>query len=709
MGRSLSDTGRRGGRGVCALVVAAWLCAWAIAPASGQQAAAEQPTGGASEAVEQPSEEAAVEEAVPGEVRYDIRQLQRDMYQLSHMEAKRCLEVLKSLGYTTGPPQGPLPLSLLPAIFALPDTEADSVVATTDKLNPSTDASPQQRLMILYHESQAADVAALRKLLADQIDVPCREVLIEALFIELSQSAARELGFNYDISCAAATLTFKPDEGGEIPYLTVVAKRLYEGVTPNAQKFEVTLKAMIDERTAEVLSSPSVLTLDGRQARITVSQEVPIIQSTTVTGGTTTLNVTFKQVGITLNIKPRVTDEGDWVTLQIQTEVSEAPLEDYIMVGGEPVAPLISSRKVETIARIRNNTPFIVGGLIRNERGGQVARIPLLSSIPILGNLFMVRSDRDEKREVIIVLTPRVMELAGSNRPLLPKDSERFDFLDNRLFRNSYRLKAEDVFDLGFITENKDVAQTFQAARRFLEAHPEYRQKPPFDVVESGGIPGEEAIVIRMIYEVTRKLELQESVALDRLIYFAPAPEKPAGFKVTFLSETLGALAGHRTVMDHLDRDYPKDVLLLQYELRREGEGGGDLLAPVATVVTKRVESRKEAERLLYEYSKSEGYRRTRAAILIAGPQDLDRLRAAVAVREVLDVNNVEALLNLANFQVGRRIAMPELDPSGERIFLICDRVADLFYQSDFYYEAFQERFRAYYDGIREILAGQGK
>jgi len=647
------------------------------------------------------------QESAGEEPKYGPRELEKEIYQVSNIEAKRCLEILGSLGYTVGPPTGPLSLVELPCVFGLSDTEQDSVVGAADKLNPSTDSSPQQRLMILYHSSQLSEVAELRRLLTETVDVPCRQVLIEALVIELSEKAARELGFNYEFSCPHMSITFKPDESSDVPYLQVEAKKLYEGVEPNARRLQATIKSIIDERQAEVLSSPSVLTLDNRQARITITEEVPIIQSTAVTGGTVTVNVSFKKVGITLNIKPRVSEDGSWVTLQVQTEVSEAPLEDYLVVGGEPVAPLVNSRKVETIAQIKNNTPFIIGGLIRDERAQVVARVPVISGIPILGNLFKVRSDRNEKREVIIVLTPRVIEAARASRPILPKDTTRFDFLDNRLFRNSYRLKAEDVFDLGFITENREIQSTFGQAHAFLETHPEYRDKPPFDLVQAGAIPGEEAIVIRMLYEITKKLGLHDRVDMDRLIYFAPAPLKPAGFEVTFLSRTLDKLAAPRDVLRHLDRRYPKDVLLLKYELHREEAAAmGKALPPVASVEVRRVESRKQAEQLLYDYSRTDGYKRTHSAILIADPDDLERLRAAVALREVLLVNNVQAILHLANFQVGRRIVVPELDPSGERIFLIDDTVADLYFQSDFYYEAFQEKFRAYYQGIHDILGG---
>ena len=655
------------------------------------------------------AETAPVPAPEPEPVKYSPRKLERKLYQVSNIEAELAIQVLDSLGYTTGPPQDALPMNELPVIFPLADTKEDTVVGAKDKLNRSTDASPQQRLMVLYHPSQRDEYLKLLDVLETEVDVPSRQVLIEALVIELSEEAKRELGFEYDWSGPRHRLTFEEDANGNVLFEAV--GQTQDGLTVDGltvvdpSRFRARLKAIIDSQQGEVLSSPSVLTLDNRQARIEVVEDVPIIESTSTAGGDKIeLDVRFEQVGITLNIKPRVTKESDWVTMQVQTEVSEAPLEDFIRIDEEPVAPLINRRRVETIARIRNNTPFIIGGLIRNNTVESVSGIPFLSDIPFLGYLFEIRTDRNEKREVIIVVTPRVIEPEGSNRPILPKDSERFDFLDNRLFRNSYRLKAEDVFDLGFLTDKAEVQQTFQEAQKLLRQRPSLGDEPPFDDIRNSGLPGEEAIVVRMLYEVVKKLDLHKEVAPERLIYFAPDDEKPAGFDVTFLEEALGDLAGEKELRDHLDSGYPKDVLLLQYEKSETVPKSGPVSAPMARAEMRWAVSRDAAEEMIYEYSELEGYHRKRAAILIAERDDLTRLQAAVALREMLKVNNLERLLNLANFQVGRRIVVPQIDPGDDRVMLVDYSVANLFYMSDFYYEVFQNKFRTYYEAIRRHL-----
>ena len=137
---------------------------------------------------------ALAQDAAPPEATPDLRTLESEMYQLSFIEAGLCIDILKSMGYTTGPPAGPLPVSKLPLILPIGDTSDDSVVGVVDKLNAATDATPQNRLMILYHLSQIRELAGLRRLIAEKVDIPSRQVLIEALVLELSEAGSRELG-----------------------------------------------------------------------------------------------------------------------------------------------------------------------------------------------------------------------------------------------------------------------------------------------------------------------------------------------------------------------------------------------------------------------------------------------------------------------------------------------------------------------------------
>jgi len=641
--------------------------------------------------------------------KYTPRELELEFYQLSHIHPKECLQILGALGYNTSSPPKQLTLEQLPIIFSAPDSSLGNVVGG-DKLSGPTGSGIQNRLIMLYHPSQGEQMVKLQRLLEEKVDVPARSVLIEAMVIELTEKALKELGVEWEWENRVGEVwgSFKA-EGGVVPMRLFFDD--FKGKTSDVLKAQ--LRALIEEREAEVLSCPSVLTLDNSQARITIGQEVPVFKTiiTEWTSGAK-VDVQYKKVGITLNIKPRISRDGTTVTMQIQAEVSEAPLADYLEIEGEKVAPLVSTRKVETIAQVNNDTPFIIGGLIRNEAGMETDRIPILSKVPILGVLFQVKSDTTEKREVIIVLTPRVLEPQGPNRPILPKDSARFDFIDNRLFRNSYRLKADDVFDLDFVREDQHIINTFRRARELVKEEPRYAAIPPFDALAAGRLPGEEAIVIRMLYEVVHdKLKLHERLEPGHLIYFQKNPGKPAGFSVRFLERTLkkespdGTMASFLGDRDNKKRKYPKKVLILRYGMEPGSKLARATKAPVAEVEVRVFNSRDEVEEAWYEENRLQGYERRRTAIFLDSPKDLERLKSAVMVREIVSTN--EAILNLDNFRVGRRIAIPAIREKNERIFLIDHTVSEYHYLSEFYYAAFQNKLRTYYEGIQRVLGNK--
>jgi len=651
--------------------------------------------------------------------KYTALELEREVYQVSHMRPDMALKLLGDLGYETGPLKGATELSQLPRIFQIADAAPPRVVGgnVSSRLEDATESAAQNRLLILYHRSQGAQVYELRKTLEEIVDVPARSVLIEALFIELSESSLRELGIQYNWTEETslgedefeASFLEESVAGQSVFPFRLTATEWFNKTGRDPRKLRIQLKALIDEGSAEILSSPSVLTLDNRQALISVVQEVPVLTSV-ITESTTSVKVTYKTVGITLNIKPRTSQDGHIVAMQVLAEVSEAPKEEFIEAQGQPVVPVVFKRLVQTIAEVKEDTPFIIGGLIRNEDVYNVSRVPLLSAIPILGNLFKVTNRDKEKREVIIVVTPRVIEAHEKNRPVLPKDSERFNFTDNRLFRNSYRLKAEDVFDLDFILKNEKLLAAFDRARTFVESYPEFKGRPPFDRLEKRTFPGEEAIVVRMLYEIVKdELALHEQIAPGDLIFFKRDPTKPAGFKVRWLKKELEKLTDDGDMDSFFVQDYPKKIVALRYDLDPGKDLDALLSTPVADWSVEEVADRDEMEQLFYDYNRlgEDELTRKQAVIVLDTKDDLDRLRTAVVVREIINVNS--AILELHRFQVGRKIVIPQIRRENERVFLIDHLVATYFYMSDFYYEAFQNMLRNYYDGIQNVLQQQGE
>jgi Bacterial type II and III secretion system protein len=305
--------------------------------------------------------------------KYSVHDLLYQTYQLSNIDVQSCINMLKSLGYNTSPPGQTMDLGQLPDIFPIPFKEGDSVVGKAMNVEKSqsaplanpTLAGPENRLMILYHPSQSAQVADLADLLTKTIDVPADQVLIEGMVIELNENDLKQLGANWQTFGKDWQLSFLT--GADNTPFIISHNPAYKVPAGLANKVQATLTAIINEGKAQVLSSPSVLVLNDRNAQIQITQDIPIF-NTILTYNTSSFNVRFETVGITLNIRPRISQDGDTVAMQIVAQVSEAPPQDYVVINGPSVAPVINRRIVETVARVRNNTPFIIGGLIRSER-----------------------------------------------------------------------------------------------------------------------------------------------------------------------------------------------------------------------------------------------------------------------------------------------------------------------------------------------------
>ncbi|MGD2173796.1 MAG: type II and III secretion system protein [Candidatus Brocadiaceae bacterium] len=767
---------------------------------------------------------------------FTVRELRRKTYQLSCVDVETAVKTLQKLGFNTGVPSGPLSAEKLPVVFGLDQKKMTSVVPIqeekTERLEQATISGPEERLVILYHGAQTEELARLEAVLEEIVDVPARQVLIEGMVIELTEDDYKELGAEWELfGDEWRKVTFLPEEN-RIPFILTYNPE-YTPPADLAERIRTTVRMVIEEGRAEVLSSPSVFVLDNRNARIAVTEDVPIIEESVISDSRSKFNVRFEQVGIELNIKPRISRDGATVAMQVIAEVSEAP--EFLERGGEEVAPLINRRKVSTIARVRDNTPFIIGGLIRNQEATELDRIPWISRIPVLGRLFQRRTDSREKREVIIVLTPRVMPTEGTNRPVLPKDTSRFDFLDNRLFRNSYRVKADDVFDLGFLENNRTIRRAFADARRLVNRHPEYATQSPFRELAAGVIPGEDAVVVRMIYEIVKKLELHEAVKPENLIFFqkeAPVPlgtgmgwlraelasaspegtlesffgqpypkrvpvlhfkvppggtlqdglrsksvqlqwvevegedaartlqerlcsikevgkepcpetalvlctpeelaqferaarehpaelafsEKklrtPAGFSVSWLKGVLADASPAGTLESYFARGYPKEVIVFHFDLAPTGGLQTALQTPVGELERVELASEDDAgdlrDRLIEINSLGEDYAYHSFAFPMIDQGDLERLRRAVAIREIIKVNNFEERLELREFRVGRRIVIPELGGEDERVFLVDHHVAELFFKSDYYYAALKDKLEKGYQLMDEALTMEG-
>ena len=180
--------------------------------------------------------------------------------------------------------------------------------------------------------------------------------------------------------------------------------------------------------------------------------------------------------------------------------------------------PGSSTRRVHTFAIVPNKTPIIIGGLVSKGNESTTNKIPFLGDIPFLGKLFGASSSKKDKKEVIVVITPYIIRDNSNIGIQTPKDTAMFDDTDMDLFRDSYRVRAEDMFDLGFIYRSKKFNQYRNYVVSRAESDREFAKTPLARDYTGEQFPGGDALVTRMIYDIVKKRNLAEPVSGKKII-----------------------------------------------------------------------------------------------------------------------------------------------------------------------------------------------
>jgi len=165
------------------------------------------------------------------------------------------------------------------------------------------------------------------------------------------------------------------------------------------------LRALVTEAKARILSAPRIATLDGNKATILVGEKVPIFTVTTQAGVTTT-TTTFQDVGVKLEVTPRV-NSANLITVNLKPEVSRV-LEIVSGPGGAQ-APRVGTRSADTTLTVPDGQTIVMGGLISQEERKTTVKVPILGDIPIIGELFRFTSTTTGESEVIFLITPQIV------------------------------------------------------------------------------------------------------------------------------------------------------------------------------------------------------------------------------------------------------------------------------------------------------------
>jgi general secretion pathway protein D len=320
----------------------------------------------------------------------------------------------------------------------------------------------------------------------ENLDAPKPQVLIKVVFLEVDDNKASAIGLqgnytgaNPGFGLVTGFLTNSYTQGTSTTVAngaTTTSTTLIPNITPVTQSYNVgnnfglpaslpgtagpggmytvlgkdftaTLQAIAAAGKAQVLSRPSILARDGQPAQIVVGQEVYLpsgVSYTTVgTGGATVPNIngSYQNVGIILNVTPFIGENGlVQMILQPQTSQLDTSTPGQVIAYGSsflnssPVyAPNIDIRSANTVVVTPDGQTVVIGGLIGNTKSSNESKIPFLGDIPLFGNLFKETTKSAEKQELLIFVTPHIVEAPSQLASLSTTETQRSELMTNSI------------------------------------------------------------------------------------------------------------------------------------------------------------------------------------------------------------------------------------------------------------------------------------
>lgn len=292
--------------------------------------------------------------------------------------------------------------------------------ATRSPNNPEIDIQADERNNALVITAPPAEFDRLVNIIR-QLDIRRAQVLVEAVIAEVSTDFARELGLQFAIapdglndkgplvlSNIGATQTLIELINNPLSVARgffLGAADLREGYT----NFAVLLNALAADAATNILSTPTLVTLDNEEAQVVVAQNVPFVTGQfTNTGAAQGVVSPFqtierRDVGITLKLRPQI-NEGNAIRLDIEQEASSiAPS------SGNAVDIITNTRQIATSVLVEDSQVLVLGGLIEDNFTDSQQKVPLLGDIPVLGQLFRSNSTRKIKRSLMVFIHPVIL------------------------------------------------------------------------------------------------------------------------------------------------------------------------------------------------------------------------------------------------------------------------------------------------------------
>jgi general secretion pathway protein D len=307
---------------------------------------------------------------------------------------------------------------------------------------------PDTHNIIVIADEQTGD--QISNVIAN-LDEPKPQVLIKVVFMEVENNNSLDLGVeggwanSGSLNQSAGNVLGLSGLNSVVTNFNALGQPLASALSPGSSAsplanggfyqiatsdFQATLKAVAEAGKAQILSRPSILARDGQLAQIVVGQQIYLpsgVSFTSVgTGSSTvpTINGSYQNVGIILDVTPYI-GENNLVEMIVQPQTSSVDTSSpgqVIATGGllgTPIyAPNLDIRSADTVVVTPDTQPVVIGGLIGDTKSSSDTKIPILGDIPLLGNFFKYTSRSDDKTELLIFLTPHIVQTPSQLAPL---------------------------------------------------------------------------------------------------------------------------------------------------------------------------------------------------------------------------------------------------------------------------------------------------
>lgn len=226
------------------------------------------------------------------------------------------------------------------------------------------------------------------------IDRKLPQIMIEAKIVEINRKKTKDLGVSWFVGGQEGQISF-----GEISL---------GGTMERQDLVTMKIQALEKKNLGRLVGNPRILTLSGKTAVISVGERVPYRNIVTDKDGNKTYPIQWLDVGVKMSVTPELTQDG-FIILHVYPKVSSFVEREYVLEGLTFKDPQPSEKSADTTARLRNGETLVIGGLIKSSDIESVIKIPLLSDIPIIGQLFTLRNKINEETELIIFVTPHLV------------------------------------------------------------------------------------------------------------------------------------------------------------------------------------------------------------------------------------------------------------------------------------------------------------